>query len=105
MNGLLVACILTPMVTAALSFIVTNTAKVRGAISIGGSILLLALSTILLYQVVNGGPVSNQMGGWQAPMGITLYTQHGRSLDSCARGRKPSFSCRCCRVVSGGIRY
>ena len=72
MNGLLVACILTPMVTAALSFIVTNTAKVRGAISIGGSILLLALSTILLYQVVNGGPVSNQMGGWQAPMGITL---------------------------------
>ena len=72
MNGLLIACILTPMVTAALSFVVTKSAKVRGVVSVIGSIILLALSLILLYQVVYGGPVSNQMGGWQAPMGITL---------------------------------
>lgn len=72
MNGLLIACILTPMLTAVASFILTSSAKACGAISVAGSILLLALATVLLYQVVNGGPVSNQMGGWQAPMGITL---------------------------------
>lgn len=72
MNGLLIACILVPMITAALSFILTSDAKSRGVISIIGSIVLLMLSVILLYQVANGGPVSNQMGGWQAPMGITL---------------------------------
>ena len=72
MNGLLIACILTPMLSAAISFIVTSNAKTRGVISVGGSVLLLILSSVLLYQVANGGPISNQMGGWQAPMGITL---------------------------------
>jgi len=72
MNGLLIACIMTPMLTAIGSFVLTSSAKARGAISIAGSLLLLLLATVLLYQVAIGGPVSNQMGGWQAPMGITL---------------------------------
>lgn len=72
MNGLLIACLLVPMITAALSFILTSDIKSRGVISIFGSIALLMLSFILLYQVSSTGPVSNQMGGWQAPMGITL---------------------------------
>jgi len=72
MNGLLIACLLIPMITAAVSFISTNSPKLRGAISIAGSGLLLMIAIILLYQVAIGGPVSNQMGGWQAPMGITL---------------------------------
>ncbi|MFT4730609.1 MAG: multicomponent Na+:H+ antiporter subunit D, partial [Granulosicoccus sp.] len=72
MNGLLIACILVPMITAVLSFVCTSNARVRGAISVVGSMILLMLASFLLYQVANGGPVSNQMGGWQAPMGITL---------------------------------
>ncbi|MFK7858535.1 MAG: proton-conducting transporter membrane subunit [Granulosicoccus sp.] len=72
MNGLLISCILIPMITAVASYVYPGTIKVRGAISIAGSLLLLVLSSILLYQVANDGPMSNQMGGWQAPMGITL---------------------------------
>ena len=72
MNGLLIACILTPMLAAVASFIATSNPTVRGVISVVGSILLLMLASVLLYQVANIGPVSNQMGGWQAPMGITL---------------------------------
>lgn len=72
MNGLLISCLLIPMITAVASFVWPGTVKVRGAISVAGSILLLALGGCLLFQVYTTGPVSNQMGGWQAPMGITL---------------------------------
>lgn len=72
MNGLLIACILVPMVTAVLSFITTSNTNARGFISVAGSMILLALASVLLYHVSNDGPMSNQMGGWQAPMGITL---------------------------------
>lgn len=72
MNGLLISCLLIPMITAIVSYVWPGTARVRGTISVAGSVLLLLLACILLYQVVQGGPLSNQMGGWQAPMGITL---------------------------------
>lgn len=72
MNGLLISCLLIPMITAVASFVWPGNVKVRGAISVAGSILLLALSSCLLFLVSTTGPLSNQMGGWQAPMGITL---------------------------------
>lgn len=72
MNGLLISCLLIPMITAIVSYVWPGTARMRGAISVAGSVLLLLLACILLYQVVQDGPLSNQMGGWQAPMGITL---------------------------------
>lgn len=72
MNGLLISCLLTPMLTAIASFILPGNSRVRGAVSAAGSVLLLVLGLFLLYQVVSHGPLSNQMGGWQAPMGITL---------------------------------
>lgn len=72
MNGLLIACLLVPMMSAVASFVWPGSWSIRGKISIIGSSALLVLSLILLYKVVTIGPVSNQMGGWQAPMGITL---------------------------------
>ena len=72
MNGLLISCIMIPMITAVASYVWPGTVRVRGAISVAGSILLLILSMILLTQVYLHGPMANQMGGWQAPMGITL---------------------------------
>lgn len=72
MNGLLISCLLIPMFTAIMSYVWPGNARVRGGISVAGSVLLFVLSTILLLQVTNNGPLSNQMGGWPAPMGITL---------------------------------
>lgn len=72
MNGLLISCLLIPMITAIACFVLPGNARYRGAVSATGSLLLLALAGILLYQLLTHGPLSNQMGGWQAPMGITL---------------------------------
>lgn len=72
MNGLLIACLLIPMLTAAVSFMIPGGAKVRGNISIVGMVVLAIAALVLLDLVVSDGPYSNQMGGWVAPMGITL---------------------------------
>ena len=72
MNGLLISCLLIPMITAIASFVWPGDSRVRGSISVVGSVLLLVLSAILLFYVADNGPLSNQMGGWPAPMGITL---------------------------------
>ena len=72
MNGLLISCLLVPMLTGVLSFIWPGDSRLRGAISVAGSVVLILLAGILLFQVTANGPLSNQMGGWQAPMGITL---------------------------------
>lgn len=72
MNGLLIACLLTPMLTAIACFVYPGNAATRSFISIAGMLLLSVLSGILVYLVATTGPVSNQMGGWAAPMGITL---------------------------------
>ena len=72
MNGLLICCVLLPMITAVISFIWPGSARARGMVSVTGSILLLLVSSVQLYYVAVHGPISNQMGGWQAPMGITL---------------------------------
>lgn len=72
MNGLLISCILIPIFTAVLGFVLPGRVRMRGAISAVGSLLLLGLSLVLLVQVGANGPIANQMGSWQAPMGITL---------------------------------
>lgn len=72
MNGLLIACLLVPMITAVASFIWQGSPYVKGMISVAGSGVLLLLALILFMKVGTLGPVANQMGGWQAPMGITL---------------------------------
>lgn len=72
MNWLLITCLLSPITMAALTFIVPGDRRVKGLLSIAGMVVLLLLSLVLLYCVNTQGVLSGQMGGWQAPMGITL---------------------------------
>jgi len=76
MNWLLVSCLLVPMVTAILAFLWPGSRRTKGLVSVFGSVLLSVLAALLLRQVWIAGPISAQMGGWQAPMGITFVADH-----------------------------
>jgi len=80
MNWLLVSCLLTPMMSAILAFLWPGSRRAKGMVSVVGSTLLFVFAALLLRQVWNQGPISAQMGGWQAPMGITLVADHLSAL-------------------------
>jgi multicomponent Na+:H+ antiporter subunit D len=64
------------MSTAVLAYLYPGKRLAKGLVSLAGSVVLLALAALLLQQVWLQGPVSAQMGGWTAPMGITLVADH-----------------------------
>ncbi len=72
MSWLLVAPILIPMATACLVFLAPADRLARGRISVLGAGLLTIAGALLLALVWQQGPVAGDMGGWQAPFGITL---------------------------------
>lgn len=72
MTWLLIACLLLPVTMAVLTFVIPGDRNAKGFLSIAGMMILLLLSLTLLYTVNTHGVLSNQMGGWRAPMGITL---------------------------------
>jgi multicomponent Na+:H+ antiporter subunit D len=72
MSWLLVAPILTPMVTACLVFLAPADRELRGRISVLGTGALTLLGAILLFEVWLHGPIAGDMGSWPAPFGITL---------------------------------
>ena len=76
MNWLLIACLLTPMITAILAFIWPGSRMLKGLLSVCGAVLLSVFAGMLLVEVMNNGPLSAQMGGWEAPFGITLIADH-----------------------------
>jgi len=80
MNWLLVSCLLTPMLTAILAYLLPGSRLAKGLVSVFGSLLLFFLAALLLQQVWTTGPISAQMGGWKAPMGITLVADHLSAL-------------------------
>lgn len=76
MSWLLVSCLITPLITAILAFMWPGSRQAKGLVSVFGTVLLSVLAALLLRQVWLVGPISAQMGGWQAPMGITLVADH-----------------------------
>lgn len=72
MSWLLVLPIILPLVTALAAFAVKAAPRLERAISILGAAALLVVAGVLLRQVVEGGILAAQMGGWPAPFGITL---------------------------------
>ena len=72
MSWLLVAPILTPMVTACLVFLAPADRMLRGRISVLGAGALAMLGAVLLFEVWLYGPIAGDMGSWPAPFGITL---------------------------------
>lgn len=72
MSWLLVSCLLTPLVTAVLCFMLPAKRVMQCSISIIGATLLLVLACFLMSSVWSGGVLAAQMGNWPAPFGITL---------------------------------
>lgn len=72
MNALLAAPLLLPLLGAGLTLAAWRRPRLQAATGIAAAVLLLPAALLLLVRVRAGGPVAGQMGGWPAPMGITL---------------------------------
>jgi len=72
MSNLLVLPILVPLITAALCLILRRHAFAQAMVAVAGALALFASAVSLLLLVHDRGLVTLQIGGWQAPIGITL---------------------------------
>ena len=72
MNSLPILCLLTPAVTAVLVFLWPGSRRAGAWVSVVGMIVLVAFAAALLREVWSGGVISQQLGGWRAPFGITF---------------------------------
>ena len=64
-----------PFLTAVFAFLLRTSPAGRWVSVIGNGVLLLAAS-ILMARVLDAGVIAGQMGGWQAPFGITLVADY-----------------------------
>ncbi|MEM9853607.1 MAG: Na+/H+ antiporter subunit D [Pseudomonadota bacterium] len=71
MTWYLTAPLVLPFLTAVASFLMRHSPSGRW-VSVGGNVLLLIASILLIAQVLQNGVLAGQMGGWPAPFGITL---------------------------------
>lgn len=72
MNALVILPILIPVAAAACCILVRRSLEAQRTISLAGSLLHFAASAALLARVRTEGIVAIQLGGWQAPFGISL---------------------------------
>ena len=72
MNALLAIPVVIPLLAAALAVIAIRLPTVQRFLSIAGVATALAASVALLIEVERNGPQATQVGGWPAPIGITL---------------------------------
>ena len=80
MKVLLVAPILIPLLTAALSLLARDRKSVQRALSLCCMLGLVAVSAGLLYSVTTEGIAAVQIGHWPAPFGITLVADAFSSI-------------------------
>ena len=72
MSWLLVLPVLVPLVTATLALAARRSLGVQRALSVAGAVALLGVAGALMAGVWQGGTQAVQLGGWEAPFGITL---------------------------------
>jgi len=72
MDLLVISPILLPLLWVIVCLMAGNKAKSTATLSLVGGIALLAVCTILLYQVERNGTLTLVAGGWQPPFGIVL---------------------------------
>jgi multicomponent Na+:H+ antiporter subunit D len=73
MTGLLLLLpVLLPLAGAALALLVRRSVRAQRGIGIGTALLMLGASVALLAEVWGRGPQAVQIGGWEAPLGITF---------------------------------
>ena len=75
MSWFLAAPLALPFLTAVAAFLLRQSPAGRW-ISVIGNAALLVLAGVLMVQVLDQGVVAGQMGGWQAPFGITLVADY-----------------------------
>ena len=71
-HALLVAPILIPLCSLLLAIILRRHLLAVRVLSLTGAVLLLAVGLVLVWQAAQGVVLSGQVGGWQAPFGISL---------------------------------
>jgi len=64
--------IVIPFSTAVLALLAWRSTEMQRGISLLGALALLVATVRIAIDVIHGGPVAAQAGGWQAPFGITL---------------------------------
>ena len=64
-----------PFLTAVFAFLLRGSAIGRW-VSVFGNGLLLMVAAVLMSRVLDEGVLAGQMGGWQAPFGITLVADY-----------------------------
>ncbi|HSP79120.1 MAG TPA: Na+/H+ antiporter subunit D [Myxococcaceae bacterium] len=72
MKPLLTLPVLLPVTLAALSLLLPPRARVRRGLALVATAALTAVAALLLREVWRGGVLAVQVGGWEAPLGITL---------------------------------
>ncbi len=75
MSWYLATPLVLPFLTAVAVFLLRASPVARW-ISVAGNVALLIAASILMGQVLEQGVVAGQMGGWQAPFGITLVADY-----------------------------
>lgn len=75
MSWVLALPIMIPFVTAVVVFLLRRS-RLGDLASVGGSVASLVAAVVLIAEVLDQGVVAGQIGGWQAPFGITLVADH-----------------------------
>ncbi|MEE9327374.1 MAG: proton-conducting transporter membrane subunit [Cocleimonas sp.] len=76
MNNLLVLPLLVPLFAAIFGILAREHPVVQRWISLSGITIYLIVVSIIISQVIEPGYVTTQIGGWQAPYGITLVADY-----------------------------
>ncbi len=86
MKALLVLPIVLPLATAAVCYMTWRWRQVQRLVGIAGAMGLFAVGVALLAVVWTQGIQSAQMGGWQAPFGITIVADLLSAVMVCLNG-------------------
>jgi multicomponent Na+:H+ antiporter subunit D len=72
MNTLLILPIVFPFVLGMITLLTWRYAKTQELLNLAGSYVYLIIGVLLVREVLNGGILHFQAGGWAAPFGITI---------------------------------
>ena len=85
MTWLLPMAIILPITGAALTLVASRRPRVQRVISVTTIAIQLLVEIILLLQVQSDGPMVMHIGGWTAPLGVTLVADGLSNPDIAAR--------------------
>lgn len=72
MNQIIILPIILPLVFAVTMLLFWKSVSAHRYINLAGSLISLVVSIIILFAVTSQGIISIQVGGWQAPFGISI---------------------------------